>query len=287
MKVIDFHVHIFPPEVIRNKEKFFQRDRWFEVLYSSPRAKMITAEELIQVMDEDGVDAAVAFSFAWSDMGLCRCCNDYVLDAMRRYPGRIYGFAAVQPRAGNEAVREIERCIESGMKGIGELMPNGQGYALDDEDIMTPVVAAAVAYDVPLMVHTSEPVGHNYRGKGTISPGIVYNFIQNHPELTLVCSHWGGGLPFYELMPKVREKLARVYYDTAATPFLYDIQIFPIVGEILRYKILFGTDFPLVRPGPFIEQIKNSGLSQRGLERILGENAARLLKINSADKNQG
>jgi predicted TIM-barrel fold metal-dependent hydrolase len=82
-------------------------------------------------------------------------------------------------------------------------------------------------------------------------------------------------------MPKVREKLARVYYDTAATPFLYDIQIFPIVGEILRYKILFGTDFPLVRPGPFIEQIKNSGLSQRGLERILGENAAKLLKIEA------
>jgi len=277
--IIDFHTHIFPPEVIRNKERFLEKEPWFRLLYSNPKARMATAEELVQAMDEAGVDAAVAFGFAWSDPGLCRLSNDYILEAIRRYPTRIIGFASIQPRAGHKAVREIERCIEGGMRGIGELMPNGQGFSLNDEVVMTPVAAAAIAYGVPLVVHTSEPVGHLYRGKGTISPSIVYNFIQHFPELTVVCSHWGGGLPFYELMPEVREVMVNVYYDTAASLYLYDDQIFPLVTGVLPHKVLFGTDYPLLKPGPFIERIKASGLSGEVLAMVLGENARRILKL--------
>ena len=103
--IVDIHTHIFPPEIIARREHYLARDAWFRHLYEGPKARMATAEDLIAEMDRSGVDLSVAFCFAWSDMGLCRETNDYVLDACRRHPGRLVGFACVQPRAGREAVR--------------------------------------------------------------------------------------------------------------------------------------------------------------------------------------
>src|SRR6266852_4160102 len=126
--LIDFHTHLFPPDVRDHRERYCTRDPWFNKLYSSARARMVSADDLIAEMDASGVDASVAFSFGWSDPGLIRETNTYVLDAMRRYPGRIYGSAVLQPIAGLQAVYELERCAQAGIIGVGELMPHGQGY---------------------------------------------------------------------------------------------------------------------------------------------------------------
>ena len=49
----------------------------------------------------------------------------------------------------------------------------------------------------------------------------------------LVLAHWGGGLPFYALMPEVAESLSDVYFDTAASPFLYDAKVFETAASIV------------------------------------------------------
>ncbi|NLE75350.1 MAG: amidohydrolase family protein [Chloroflexi bacterium] len=280
--IIDCHNHIFPPEVIAQREQYLARDRWFGLLYENPKAGLATADDLVAEMDASGVQMAVAFGFGWADMGLCRAANDYVLEACRRHPGRIVGFACVQPRAVREAVREAKRCWAAGLRGVGELMPNGQGFSLDDLELLNPLAAALVGAAAPLMVHSSEPVGHIYRGKGTVLPQTLYRLAAHYPELTLICSHWGGGLPFYELMPEVRQTLASVYYDTAASLLLYADQIFPLAASLLPGKILFGSDFPLLRQGPFLQRVRASGLGPEALEAILGGNAARLLGLQSA-----
>lgn len=277
--IVDCHTHIFPPEIIAHRERYLAQDRWFGLLYEDPKAHLATAEDLVAEMDASGVDVSVAFCFAWSDMGLCRETNDYVLDACRRHPGRLIGLAVVQPRAGREAVREAVRCVEQGMAGVGELMPDGQGFALDDASVMGALAAALVEAGVPLMVHTSEPVGHHYRGKGTVALDAVYRFVCAHPQLTVILSHWGGGLPFYELMPEVRRAFARVHYDTAASPYLYDDRIFPLVAGALPEKVLFGTDFPLLRQAPFIERVQASGLPAAVEAGVLGGNARRLFRL--------
>ncbi len=82
--LIDFHTHIFPPEICQQRERYCERDPWFAELYSNPKARMACAEDLIAEMDEAGVDASVSFSFGWNDAGLIRETNTYVLDAMRR-----------------------------------------------------------------------------------------------------------------------------------------------------------------------------------------------------------
>ncbi len=238
---------------------------------------MATAEELVASMDGAGVDMAVVFGFAWKDPALCQLSNDYVLEAVRSHAGRLVGYAVVNPRSSQLALREVERCMALGCQGVGELMPDGQGYALDEQDIMAPLLGWLDERKLPLLVHTNEPVGHDYRGKGDTTPAIVYRLALSFPQVTLICAHWGGGLLFYELMPEVRQTLANVYYDTAASLYLYDRTIFPLAETLCRDKILFATDYPLIGQQRFLHHVRASGLSSGALEQILGANAERLL----------
>ena len=275
--IIDFHTHINPPEVIENRAKYLTCDIWFGELYGDPQARLVTAEELVAEMDAASIDVAVTFGFGWTDMGLCQLANDYVMEAVARYPDRLIGFACVNPLRGSEAVQELERCVAGGLKGIGELMPDGQGYCLD-EATMRPLVEVALAHGLPILTHTSEPVGHAYCGKGTITPDVVYHFVQCFPQVTLICAHWGGGLPFYELMPEMRRAFGNVYYDTAASLYLYDDAIFPLAAQLMPDKILFATDYPLITQRRFLKRVREAGLEESQLHKILGGNAARVLE---------
>ena len=127
------------------------------------------------------------------------------------------------------------------------------------------------------------PWGHMYPGKGKTTPGVLYRFIHNFPESVIVCAHWGGGLPFYTLMPEVAEAMRNVYYDTAASPFLYSEEIFQtVVGLQGADRILFGTDFPLMRHGRLMKQIEDAPISLEANRSILGDSAEALLGLPRA-----
>ncbi|MBN2186904.1 MAG: amidohydrolase [Dehalococcoidia bacterium] len=276
--IIDFHTHIFPPWVKERRDEYIRRDPCFSLHYSSPKAKIATAEELIASMDEAGVDSSVALNIGWVSHELCRETNDYILDAVSRFPDRLIGFCSIQPKDRDGAVAELERCARAGARGIGEMKSDIQGFDLTDRSIMKPVADMMVKHDMILLTHSSEPVGHQYIGKGSITPDILYSFIQDFPDLKLVCAHWGGGLPFYALMPEVAKALTNVFFDTAATIFLYQPQIFKQVGEIIGSdKVLFGSDYPLISASRIIAQVQSLGLAPEDRSKILGGNAQKLL----------
>jgi uncharacterized protein len=278
--IIDFHTHIFPPEIIARRASFFTRDPFLKELYSSPRAKMATAEELIASMEADGVDLSVTFPFGWRDPGLAEECNSYIMQAMRDYPDRIAGLAAVQPLAGARAVAELERCARAGMRGFGELMPHGQGYRLSDTQLLAPLVEAAQHLGMFALTHTSEPVGHLYAGKGDVTPPELLTFITAFPHLRVVAAHWGGGFPFYQLMPEVHAAAANLWYDSAASLYLYRPEVFTHVARIAGpEKILWGSDFPLLAQRRMLTYARSSGLPEAELRLALGENAAVLLRL--------
>ena len=54
--IFDFHTHVFPPEVIKKREDFARRDAAFDLIYGDPGARMATTEDLLEGMDEDGVE---------------------------------------------------------------------------------------------------------------------------------------------------------------------------------------------------------------------------------------
>ena len=276
--IIDFHTHIFPPWVKERRDEYIKRDACFALLYSNPKARLASAEELIASMDETNVDCSVVLNIGWMSHELCRETNDYILDSVSRYPKRLIGFCNIQPKAGDAAVAEMERCARAGARGIGEMRSDVQGFDLGDRTLMKPLVDVALRHDLILLTHSSEPVGHEYVGKGSITPEILYSFLKEFPDLKLVCAHWGGGLPFYALMPEVASVLINVFFDTAATLFLYQPQIFKQVSQIIGSdKILFGTDYPLISQDRIISQIQSLDICQEDKDKVLGNNAQKLL----------
>jgi len=283
--IIDFHTHIFPPWLRERREEYMKRDPCFFLLYSQPNAKLATAEELLASMDEAGIDLSVVLNIGWVSHELCVETNDYILDSVSHYPRRLIGFCAIQPRAGDAAIAEIERCAKAGAKGIGELRSDVQAFDLTDKSMMKPIVNAALRHGLIFLTHSSEPVGHEYSGKGSITPDILYSFITAFPRLRIVCAHWGGGLPFYALMPEVARALANVFFDTAATVFLYRPEIFEQMRHIIGIdKILFGTDYPLMHQDRVLNQVQSARLPARDKARILGENAQEMLYCDERAK---
>lgn len=277
--IIDCHTHVFSPRIRNNRRQYVDRDPCFAELYASEKAGLATVEELIRSMDDAGIEVSVIANIGWASHQLCAETNDYILDAIARYPERLVGFCAVQPAEIKAAKDEVERCARAGARGIGELRPDRQGFNLND-DAMTPFAESLQRHRLACLIHTSEPVGHQYPGKGGITPEEVYPFISRHPGVTLICAHWGGGLPFYALMPEVWKALGNVYFDTAASPFLYRPAIYDIARRLVgAEKILFGSDYPLMPQRRPLREIRGTDLGEKAKELILSGNARRIFGI--------
>jgi predicted TIM-barrel fold metal-dependent hydrolase len=200
------------------RARYMERDAWFASLYENPKHRLASAEDVVASMRAAGVDKTIILGFPWRDGGLCREHNDYIIESVRKFPDMLIGLACVQPLDAGDAL-ELERCISAGLRGLGELGPDGQKFDIEDKWALDACAEVLLQHDLPLLTHSSEPLGHEYAGKGKTFPWSLLKLAQNFPDLKIVLAHWGGGLPFYELMPEVREALRNVYYDSAATSF--------------------------------------------------------------------
>lgn len=256
-------------------------DKCFSELYSNPRGRMGTAEELINVMDQCEVNITIVQNIGWVNNELCAQNNSYILEMAAKYSDRLLGFCSCNPLDGDKALQELDRCIRSGARGIGELRPDIQGFCLSESDETSSLAAFAKSNNVVVSIHLSEPVGHLYPGKGSVYPQSLYEFASIYPELKIVAAHGGGGLPFYELMPEVKVCLSNVYYDTAAFPYLYRPEIYPaLIAMIGNNKLLFGSDWPLMSAVKVIEHIRSSPISEVDYSNIIAKNAIKLLDLD-------
>jgi len=275
--IIDIHTHIFPAAVRQRRDHYFSTEPAFKLLYNSPKSKMIGATELLSAMDEHGVDQSIIFGFPWSHPENYRVHNDYVMEAVQKFPERFIGLGCFDP-ADSQALSETKRCLAGGLSGIGELAFYGSGIDQDALEQLDPIMSLCREHGRPVLIHTNEPVGHHYHGKTPITLAQIYQLIERFPDNNLILAHWGGGLFFYSLMKKqVKERLKNVYFDTAASPFLYDASVFRIASQLVGAdKILLGTDYPLLPPARYFSDMDAAGLSQAEVDQICGFNAQRL-----------
>lgn len=278
--IIDFHTHALPPAVKENRSAWLKKDAAFASIYSGDKVKLGTADDIIASMDRDGVDVSIIVNYSWTTHSLCVETNNYILETAAKFSGRIIAFCAVSSPQGDASLKEIERCAKAGAKGIGELRPDLFEIDYSVKDIVKPFADLARKYKLTVLTHSSEPVGHMYPGKGEAKPDMLLAFISQLINIPVVCAHWGGGLPFYTLMPEVRNVLENVYFDTAASPFLYRPEIYGHVTQLIGAdRVIFGSDFPVISQKRIIDEIANSRLSREDREDILCNNARRLLGI--------
>jgi uncharacterized protein len=294
--IIDAHTHIFPPAVRDRRPAIVASEPAFAAIYGDPRAAMATADELLASMDEAGVDRSVILNFAWRDEALVDETNAYILDAASRSGGRLIPFVSVAATgAGGHGGVQVEEApaarpgdprmkiralATAGARGIGELRPDDLGYDLADSDEADLLAWAASAYDLALLVHASEPVGHAYAGTQGSRIEALCAFAAAASGVNIIAAHWGGGLPFYTLMPEVASALETTWFDTAAEHLLYDAAIYRRAIDLVGAgRILWGSDYPLVSQQRALERTRAAGLLDEELSAVLGGNAAALLGL--------
>ncbi len=277
--IIDVHTHIFPKDICEHRENYFTGEGPFQLLYDSPKSRLITAADLVRSTDESGVDKSVTFGFPWKKEAYFKKNNDTVLESVAKFPDRLIGLCCVDMYS-KGAAKEVERCLEAGLSGVGELAFYQSGIEPEALKMLEPVMALCRGKNVPVMIHTNEPVGHQYPGKTPNTLAQIYELAKKFPENNIILAHWGGGIFFYTLLKKeVKETLKNIYYDTAASPFLYTPEIYQAAKSMAGIdKILLGTDYPLLPPDRYFRELEVAGMLPQEKEQICGLNAAQLFK---------
>ncbi len=279
--IIDVHTHIFPPDIVGGRNLFFGNEPEFQLLYGPADSKMASAQTLIQSMDENGIDRSVVFGFPWRTAGLLARHNDYVLDAAARFPDRLLPLACLDLFS-QRCVEEAEKLRLDGFRGFGELaVYTAAGNMNRVLDNFKQIAVLCREKDLVVLVHANEPIGRQYPGKAPFGLDFYYDMARAAAGTTLIFAHWGGGLLFFELLKKQAPGLfANIYYDTAASPFVYRTDIYMVATRVVGpHRVLFGSDYPLLSPKRYFAEMRQSGLPNLDIDSISGKNAARIFRI--------
>lgn len=275
--IIDAHTHIFPDHMRQNRCLYFDNEPEFRLLYDSPKSAMAGCDDLIGAMDASGVELSVICGFPWHTPEYARANNDYVIACQEKYPTRLKGLACFDVMW-KDAAEETRRCLDHGLCGVGELAFYLSGIDRTAVEALKPLMRLLLDRgNRPCMIHTNEPVGHPYPGKTPVTLKQIYNLAKAFPDNRIILAHWGGGLLFYNIMKKeVASVLKNIWFDTAASPFLYTPDIYPMaVLAGMIDKIVLGTDFPLLTVDRYLKEMDVSGISPEHRAKITHENARR------------
>jgi uncharacterized protein len=229
-----------------------------------------STEDLLARMDRLGIDQSVVIAVQPRDYHL-EPENDAIAMAVQQHPGRLIGFARVDPRLGEDAEMELERCVRHlGFKGL----------FLHPWEENCPVNSAWVKNLMPAVRRLKIPVmlagGHVRVSMASQIADLASAF----PEQVFIATSGGqiniSGVALAEATQMLKEN-PNVYLETSGIyreDFIEDL-----VPQIGLERLLFGSnspelsqEFELLRP-----QMAHLSESQRAA--ILGENARALLKL--------
>jgi uncharacterized protein len=250
MRIIDFHTHL--------------DDRWFD-------APLLTQKQFVAGLDQCGVETACVFTL----MGFyedCRKHNDLLARRASTDPKRLLPFITVDPKLGNPAIEEMERCLELGMFRGVKFHPWIQAFAPSMvKPTMIELLKRAAAAKLPVIFHDGTPPYST-----TFQIAMCARWA---PEANIVLGH--AGLADYTTAAARLCKEIPNLYACVCGPRTADIRhIVEIAGA---EKVLFGSDFGLSDALVLrdrIDSVLHAGLSEQQRDQILWRTAAQLLRIS-------
>jgi len=192
--------------------------------------------------------------------------NIRILNAAKKYPGKIIPFVTVDPWDGEEAVRQLKELIALGAKGL-KLHPLTQGLPAHSE-IYHPLVEVAEKENIIVQFHTGTPVYSQ--------PLQVLELAQTYTKAIFILAHLGLGILWYDAIRAVK-RADNVYVDTAGQRFIPVIRL--AVKELGSERVIYGSDAPFLSPEIELKKILRSGLPREDIDNILYNNVARLLNL--------
>jgi len=259
--IIDAHCHIGPP---------------------------LSGEELIQMMDQAGVDRAIVFPtpFRWS---LPRKdnyynTNDYIGEMQNKYPDRLIGFACINPHyTGNKelgmpnlAVNELERCVkELGLKGV-KIHPENHCFSVDtlvDSELMETLVRLQEEENrkIPILSHAMTTMGATPHQFGVLA--------SKYPDVPIIIAHGAGFQNLYFPSTEPVKEHKNLFVDTAMTT-VDDLRLIGVAKTVGIDKVVFGSDhFSRGQKnlyGNFFYILKRAFPDTKERKLILGGNMAKI-----------
>ncbi len=292
--IVDSHIHLYPPSVYANPDAWAEamnEPYWLACVHpqEAPRLQAwATVDRLLEQMDAAEVDKAIIQGWYWENHHSCEENTRWQIDWIRAHPDRLIAFAPFNPNGGQRSLDILRLAFDTGFRGIGELNPPAQGYDYQDPLLGQAIELCRQAQGA-VTFHLTDPNSRPYPGKIETPFPELLALARNHPQTNFIFAHLGGMLPLQTEEPIP----PNVWYDTAAVPLLYAPSSYlEFQDKVGSERILFGSDFPLrVFPksekspdftAP-IQQIRDCGLSEPDLIKILGSNTATLLSLPAND----
>lgn len=232
------------------------------------------AERLIETARRSGVTRMCVFSLHETTPyeptpEQCRQANDYVLRMRDAQPGAILPFCYVTPAFPDEAVAEIERCVEGqAMAGIKLWVAR---RATDSG--LDPIMDVAVSLDVPVLQHAWLKTTGNLPGEST--PFDVADLARRHPEARIIMAHLNGvGHRGIEAVADV----PNVVVDTSGGDPESGL-VEAAVSRLGAHRVVYGSDAPIRHFGVTMNKVLGADLLDTDKRTILWDNALQILKL--------
>ena len=292
--IIDIHVHPqflepesgnIPPQpetrkldIVANPQHFPMALGQTSQYYFQRNPVMLALPEFISQMDEAKIDKVVLVNPAVKGIPV-RPMNEGVARLLEAHPDKFIGFAGFDPNEGAQAVQEIEYAVKSlGFSGIKTV---SSVLELDINDkACYPSYEKAEELGIPILIHTGSVVIKGCRGKH-VHPLMIDDVAFDFPGLKIICAHLGG----WQYMDVINMLLhhANVFADISfwpLNPFYVDMVPWSLLEKTVSNKILLGSDYAAGQtPKEAAEAVRRLPISQGFKEKILGTNAAKILKL--------
>jgi len=326
--VIDMQSHYIPSEALKLARKTEEYDFTYSIgRFVKAYQRMTNIDAHLEWMENSGVDMAIlsTASFAANGYDFCRVCNDGYSEIIKKYPARYKGMIHVFPHDGSDKNQdEIRRGVEElGLWGIA-VVSSYQNMTIDSP-LMDHIYEMATNYDMPIFVHPTIRKnlwgGEKYDLFLTASREydiaksfieIIYGVLPRFPQLKVIMSHLGGGLPALmgrllakhqpEDFPLPKEDLGQWlpvhhakelglvdHFESLIENFYFDTAGYggwlPVVRFALEVlgpdHLCFGTDYPYDLNNPvyvkrYIDEINQIDVPDENKEKLLGGNLKQL-----------
>ncbi|MCZ8182640.1 MAG: amidohydrolase family protein [Beijerinckiaceae bacterium] len=216
-------------------------------------------------------------------IGNRRIPNEEIADAARENSDIMLAFASIDPHKGKMGVREARDLVESGAVRGFKFHPTCQGFFPNDR-IAYGLYELISHYKLPAIFHTGHSgIGTGMRGGGGMrlkysQPIHIDDVAVDFPDMTIILAH--PSWPWTDEALSMALHKPNVYIDLSGwMPKYFPPQIVQYANSQLKTKMLFGSDFPLIRPDRWIEQFREAGFKPEIHDLILKQNAIRALGL--------
>ena len=230
--------------------------------------------------------ACVVFTVDETLSGRPRVSNESVAEFAAENSDIALAFASINPNRGSEGVAEARRLLATGKIHGLKLHPPIQQFSPNDP-IAYPLYEVFAEARLPVIFHTGHSgIGSGMRGGGGVhlkygNPMPIDDVAVDFPDMPIIMAH--PSFPWQDEAISICLHKPQVYIDLCGwSPKYFSPTLIQYANTLLKHKVLFGSDYPLITPDRWLSDFEKIGIRDEVRPLILKENAVLLLGLRKS-----